>query len=75
MIGEKYNSGDQIRELCDSFNGRRFLHRYGYVVDRIDETTVSILWTHDGLGLPLIGSSRMNVRDIQGTGQKYHKTK
>jgi hypothetical protein len=68
---QTFKSGNQVRELCSDFNGNRFLGRYGFVVDRADENTVSVLWTHDSLGLYLIGSGRMDITDLQETGLTY----
>jgi hypothetical protein len=71
MKKDEFESGDQVRELCSDFNGRRFFNRYGYVVEHIDERTLAILWTHDALRIRMPGSSRMDVTDVQKTGKRY----
>jgi hypothetical protein len=72
MKDVQLKSGDQVRELCSDFNGRRFLAKYGYVVEYVDDDTVSILWTHDALGYSQIpGHSRTHISNLWKTGEKF----
>lgn len=72
MRKRQFVNGDQIREKF-MYNGDMHLGRYGYVVDYIDDYTVSILWTRDGYGNLLISSGRMHPLNIVPTGKHYRQ--